>query len=155
MRQIRFHDATSQRLFFAAALCYPAVAAKHSDLEITIHPEAARASQAEDLQSNIVDIGIKPGTNVSNVKGSIDALYPSSDPNFGLGLQASIMLHAGTFTAGFNIGPSAGPFDVAAVGDAGGAVISIDPTLSCTNSSGLDGAQVASKDVTYSVPYRH
>ena len=91
----------------------------------------------EDWQSNIVDIGIKPGTNVSNVKGSIDALYPSSDPNFGLGLQASVMLHAGTFTAGFNIGPSAGPFDVAAVGDAGGAVISIDPTLSCTNSSGL------------------
>ena len=91
----------------------------------------------EDWQSNIVDIGIKPGTNVSSVKGSIDAFYPSSDPNFGLGLQASIMLHAGTFTAGFNIGPTAEPFDVAAVGDAGGTVISIDPTLSCTNSSGL------------------
>ncbi|MBK5292672.1 MAG: hypothetical protein JJE04_13460 [Acidobacteriia bacterium] len=91
----------------------------------------------QDWQSNIVDIGIKPGTNVSNVKGSIDALYPSSDPNFGLGLQASVMLHAGTLTASFDIGPSAGPFEVAAVGDAGGAVISIDPTLSCTNSSGL------------------
>ena len=81
----------------------------------------------QDWQSNIVDIGIKPGTNVSNVKGSIDALYPSSDPNFGLGLQASAMLHAGTLTASFDITPSAGPFDVAAVGDAGGAVISIDP----------------------------
>jgi uncharacterized protein (TIGR03437 family) len=90
----------------------------------------------QEWQSNIVDIGIKPGTNVSNVKGSIDALYPSSDPNFGLGLQVSAMLHAGTFTTAFDINPSAGPFDVAAVGSAGSAVISIDPTLSCTNSTG-------------------
>ena len=70
----------------------------------------------EDWQSNIVDIGIKAGTNVSNVKGSIDALYPSSDPNFGLGLQASVILHAGALTANFNIGASAGPFDVAGSG---------------------------------------
>jgi hypothetical protein len=37
------------------------------------------------------------------------------------------MLHAGTFTAGFDINPSAAPFSVAAVGEAGGVVISINP----------------------------
>jgi hypothetical protein len=47
------------------------------------------------------------------------------------------MLHAGALSVDFNIDPSAGPFDVAAVGEAGGAVISIDPTLSCTNAAGL------------------
>jgi uncharacterized protein (TIGR03437 family) len=91
----------------------------------------------QDLQSNIVNVGIQPGTNVANVKGSIDALYPSTDPNFGLGTEASVMMHAGTFTISFDIGPAAGPFAIAAVGDAGGAVISIDPTSFCTNSQGL------------------
>jgi len=88
-------------------------------------------------QSNIVDIGIKRGTNVSNVKGSIDGLYASSDPNFPLRTLFSVMLHAGTFTVSFDIGPSAAPFDVAAVGDAGGAVISIDPASSCANYFGV------------------
>jgi hypothetical protein len=39
----------------------------------------------------------------------------------------SVMLHAGIFHVTFDILPSAGPFDVAAVGVAGGTVISIDP----------------------------
>jgi hypothetical protein len=37
------------------------------------------------------------------------------------------MLHAGTFTVSFDIVPGAGPFAVAAVGEAGGTTISIDP----------------------------
>ena len=78
-------------------------------------------------QSNIVEIGIESGTNTSNVKGTIDGLHPSSDPNFHLGTTSLVMLHAGTFTVSFDINLSAGPFDVAAVGEAGGAVISIDP----------------------------
>jgi hypothetical protein len=37
------------------------------------------------------------------------------------------MLHAGTFSTAFDIAPSAVPFDVAAVGEAGSVVISINP----------------------------
>jgi uncharacterized protein (TIGR03437 family) len=68
-------------------------------------------------QSNIVKIGIRSGMNAANITGTIDGLYPSSDPGYpktpqrlclgdndpgpcgpagGDGL--SIMLHAGTFT---------------------------------------------------------
>jgi uncharacterized protein (TIGR03437 family) len=97
-------------------------------------------------QSNIVKIGIRSGMNAANITGTIDGLYPSSDPNYlktplrpclgdndpgpcgpagGDGL--SIMLHAGTFTVSFDIVPGASPFAVAAVGEAGGTIISIDP----------------------------
>jgi uncharacterized protein (TIGR03437 family) len=92
-------------------------------------------------QSNIVYVGIQGGANTMNATGSIDGLYPSSDPNY---LQfpcansensfapcgyelLSIMLHAGTFSTNFDIAPSAGRFDVAAVGEAGGVIVSIDP----------------------------
>lgn len=98
-------------------------------------------------QSNIVNIGIRIGTNTANVQGSIDGLYPSSAPGYplaplgpclgdndpgpcgpaGVFDSASIMLHAGIFTVSFDIVPGAAPFDVAAVGEAGGAIISIDP----------------------------
>ncbi len=84
-------------------------------------------------QSNIASIGIKPGANVANVKGSIDGLHPSSDPAFGVGTSTLVMLYAGTFTVSFDINPGAAPFDVAAVGQAGAALISIDPAASCTN----------------------
>jgi uncharacterized protein (TIGR03437 family) len=91
-------------------------------------------------QSNIVYMNIRTGANTVNVTGSIDGLYPSSDPDFlkwpcysGPSFGPcwyetfSIMLHAGTFNTSFDIAPSAGPFDVAAVGESGGVVISIDP----------------------------
>jgi uncharacterized protein (TIGR03437 family) len=98
-------------------------------------------------QSNIVNIGVPSGTNTANVKGSIDGLYPSSDPGYptipirqcvgdndpgpcgpvGVFDSLSIMMHAGTFTVSFDIVPGAGPFSVAAVGEAGGSIISIDP----------------------------
>lgn len=87
-------------------------------------------------QSNITEVGIRGGTNVSGVAGSIDGLYPSSDASFGLATSFALMLHVGTFTTSFDIAPSAGPFDVAAVGEGGGAIISIDPTASCENDSG-------------------
>jgi uncharacterized protein (TIGR03437 family) len=98
-------------------------------------------------QSNIVNIGVPSGTNTANVKGSIDGLYPSSDPGYptipirqcvgdndpgpcgpaGVLDSLSIMMHAGVFTVNFDIVPGAGPFSVAAVGEAGGSIISIDP----------------------------
>ena len=98
-------------------------------------------------QSNIVNIGIHSGMNTANVKGTIDGSYPSSAPGYPtaplrqcLGENdpgpcgpvsvfdsASLMLHAGAFTVSFDIVPGAGPFTVAAVGEAGGSIISIDP----------------------------
>lgn len=102
-------------------------------------------------QSNIVylylydeDLGsvpmFQPGNNTANAKGSIDGLYPSADPSYpkvrcsgegtpiNCGFESvSIMLHAGTYTVSFDIVPSATPFDVAAVSDAGSALITIEP----------------------------
>jgi uncharacterized protein (TIGR03437 family) len=92
-------------------------------------------------QSNIVYMGIQAGSNTMNVVGSIDGLYPSRDPNYPrvpcnysvpssipCGTESfSIMLHAGTFSTAFDIAPSAAPFDVAAVGEAGSLIISINP----------------------------
>jgi uncharacterized protein (TIGR03437 family) len=87
-------------------------------------------------QSNITQIGIRGGTNVSNVTGSIDGVYPSGDASFGPGTSFALMLHAGTFSTSFDIAPAAGPFDIAAVGEGGGTIISIDPTASCVNDLG-------------------
>lgn len=91
-------------------------------------------------QSNIVDIGIRSGANTANVSGAVDGLYPSSDPFFslppcvddqegpcGTAETSSVMLHAGSFSVSFDIVPSAVAFTVAAVGESGGSIISIDP----------------------------
>jgi uncharacterized protein (TIGR03437 family) len=107
-------------------------------------------------QSNIVYMGIQTGANAMNVTGSIDGLYPSSDPNYPRVSCAensfttcasesfSIMLHAGTFTTGFDIAPAAAPFDVAAVGEAGGIIVSLNPaagTYTATVSTLTDPAR--------------
>ncbi len=87
-------------------------------------------------QSNITELGILGGRNVSNVTGFVDSVYPSGDAAFGLGATFALMLHAGTFSTSFDIAPAAGPFDIAAVGEGGGTIISIDPTASCVNDLG-------------------
>jgi uncharacterized protein (TIGR03437 family) len=99
------------------------------------------------FQSNILRIGIRSGNNAANVTGAIDGLYPSILPGYPttplrpcLGVNDpgpcgpagnfdsfSIMLHAGVFTVSFDILPGASPFSVAAVGETGGSIISIDP----------------------------
>jgi hypothetical protein len=58
------------------------------------------------------------------------------------------MLNAGTFSTSLDIAPSAGPFAIAAVGEAGGSIISIDPTVSCVNDAGVQsrGTYTASID---------
>lgn len=97
--------------------------------------------RAGDWQSNITEVGIQSGANTTNVEGSIDGLYPLHDlftvPDCSLvpdgdecanGYPHSIMLHAGSFRVSFNVVPSAKPFDIAAVGEGGGSIISIDPS---------------------------
>jgi uncharacterized protein (TIGR03437 family) len=93
-------------------------------------------------QSNIAEVGIRSGANTTNVAGSIDGLHPSSDRFFTLpecppsedqfyecfmGQAFSIMLHAGSFRVSFDVVSSARPFDIAAVGEGGGSIITIDP----------------------------
>lgn len=111
--------------------------------------------RAGGWQSNIVNIGIPSGTNTANVQGTIDGLHPSSDPGYpktpprsclgdndpgpcgpiGIFDSASIMLHAGVFTVSFDIVPGAAPFAVAAVGEGGGSIISIDPVAGTFSAS--------------------
>jgi uncharacterized protein (TIGR03437 family) len=93
--------------------------------------------RAGGWQSNITQIGVQPGTNVSKATGAIDAVYPPAGPSSGMATTFALMLHAGTFSTSFDIAPSAGPFDIAAVGEGGGAIISIDPTASCVNDDGV------------------
>jgi uncharacterized protein (TIGR03437 family) len=87
-------------------------------------------------QSNITQIPVSPGANVANVTGSIDSLYPSSDPVTGAATSFAVMLYAGAFSISLDIAPSAGPFDIAAAGEGAASVISIDPTRSCEDDSG-------------------
>ena len=93
--------------------------------------------RAGGWQSNITQIGIRSGANVANVTGSIDGVYPTSDLSLGTATSFALMLHAGVFSTSFDIGPSAGPFDIAAVSEGGAALISIDPTASCVNDGGV------------------
>jgi len=86
-------------------------------------------------QSNAPEIGTAEGQNVANVTGSIVGIYPPSNPGaapfqipaVSNPLSESVMLQAVAFKVSFQILPSAQPFTVAAVGEAGSAIISIDP----------------------------
>lgn len=105
--------------------------------------------RAGGWQSNIADIGIRPGENVANATGDIEGLYPSADPFFTLpkcndefsptpcsaGQVFSIMLHAASFRIAFDIVPSATPFFVAAVTPAGSSLILIDAVAGTYNAS--------------------
>ncbi|MGI8744748.1 MAG: hypothetical protein ACR2NN_19680 [Bryobacteraceae bacterium] len=98
-------------------------------------------------QTNIVDVGIRAGANTANATSTIDGLNPSSDPNYPVTPQRpcvgdndpgpcgpasgsesfSVILYAGSFTVSLDIVPPASPFDIAAVGEGGGSIISINP----------------------------
>jgi uncharacterized protein (TIGR03437 family) len=85
--------------------------------------------------SNVTTLPIPVGTNVTNVLGSIDGLYPASGtyavssgnkPTSGP-VTSSEMLNAGAATLSFDIQPDSQPFTVAAVGPGSTAVLQIDP----------------------------
>ena len=87
------------------------------------------------VQSNIATVPIPAGTNVANVTGSIDGLYPAS----GIYAQAngnravagpiaiSELLTAAVSTVGFDILPNAQPFTVTMVTPGATAILQIDP----------------------------
>ena len=143
--QVYIGDRRAQVLFAGSAPGLPGL----YQLNVIAPPPATDRIylRAGGWQSNIVNIGIPGGTNTANVQGAIDGLYPSSDAGYqrtpprpclgdndpgpcgpvGVFDSSSIMLHAGVFTVSFDIVPGAAPFAIAAVGEAGGAIISIDP----------------------------
>ena len=143
--EVYIGDRKAQVLFAGLAAGFPGV----YQLNVTAAPPATDRIylRSGGFQSNIANIGIRSGMNTANVRGTIDGLNPSSDPNYPTtpqrpclgdndpgpcgptgGEAFSIILHAGTFTVNFDIVPGASPFSVAAVGEAGGSIIDIDPT---------------------------
>ena len=89
------------------------------------------------VTGNVTTLSIPVGTNVTNVQGSIDGLYPASgtyasqlgatQPTSGP-VSFSEMLNAGAATVSFDIRPNAQPFTVVAMGPGATAVLQIDPT---------------------------
>jgi uncharacterized protein (TIGR03437 family) len=85
-------------------------------------------------QSNIAQIGVASGNNVSNVTGSIAGLYPPTNnlpstyavPGTMSPVTMSVLLLAAVFNVSFDIAPNAQPFDVVATTDAATAVIHFD-----------------------------
>ena len=86
-------------------------------------------------QSNIARLGILPGENTLNATGSITAIYPPGNPNVPPykippipgPLNTSVVLEAAAFQVSFTISSTAQPFTVAAVGEAGATIVTINP----------------------------
>ncbi len=108
--------------------------------QLNVIPPAAPASNRlyiveNSMISNVATLPIQGGTNVTNVQGSIDGLYPASGiyaaqngnkPTSGP-VSFSEMLNAGAATVSFDIRPNAQPFTVTAVGPGATAFLQIDP----------------------------
>lgn len=83
--------------------------------------------------SNIATVPLAAGSNVANVTGSIDGLFPLSGANKAAWTGAiesysvSVMQVLANFKAAFDILPGAKLFSVVAASEAGAAVIEIDP----------------------------
>jgi uncharacterized protein (TIGR03437 family) len=79
--------------------------------------------QVNGWQSNIAHLPISPGSNATNVTGTIQGLYPpTSGP-----VLSSAMPIAGTYSLDLDILPGAQPFSIVAACDGGNAVIGINP----------------------------
>jgi len=85
-------------------------------------------------QSNVVQAGVAAGQNVTNVSGSITGIFPPTSPGappYNItpigSYDLPVELQAVAFSVSFQILPSAQPFVVAAVGEAGSSIITIDP----------------------------
>ncbi len=110
--------------------------------QLNVIPPAAPASNRlyiveNGVTSNVTTLPIQGGTNVTNVQGSIDGLYPASGmyaaqngntPTSGP-VTFSEMLNAGAATVSFDIRPNAQPFTVTAVGPGATAFLQIDPAV--------------------------
>jgi uncharacterized protein (TIGR03437 family) len=82
--------------------------------------------RSRGISSNTAEIGMQAGKNVTNVSGSIQAIYPTGDPAEAPASYSPILL-AARFTARMDILPTAGPFIIAAVSEGGASLIQVDP----------------------------
>jgi len=132
--QVFIGEVACQVQFAGLAPGYPGI------YQLNVIPPAAPASNrlylAENgMTSNVTTLPIPVGTNVTNVQGSIDGLYPASgtyaveDGNQPTGgpVSFSEMLNAGAATVSFDIRPNAQPFTVMALGPGATAFLQIDP----------------------------
>jgi uncharacterized protein (TIGR03437 family) len=77
-----------------------------------------------EKRSNVVQLPLQPGTNVTNASGTIQVLYPTLQ-DF---VASSPHLLAVKFTARMDIGATAGPFSIAVVTESlANEVIAVDP----------------------------
>jgi hypothetical protein len=108
--------------------------------QLNVIPPAVPASNRlyiveNGVTSNVTTLPIQGGTNVTNVQGSIDGVYPASgiyaarnaNKPTGGPVSFSEMLNAGAATVSFDIRPNAQPFTVTAVGPGAIAFLQIDP----------------------------
>jgi hypothetical protein len=83
--------------------------------------------RTQGYRSNVASVKIIAGAkNVANASGTIQAIYPLDDPSLPP-VTYSPLLVAAKFTARMDILPTAGPFIIAAVGDAATSIITVDP----------------------------
>ena len=76
--------------------------------------------------SNIADVPVRPGQNITNASGSIELVYPTSQLELPITYSAHLVL--ARFTARFDITPSAGPFLLNAIADGDArSVVTFDP----------------------------
>jgi len=79
--------------------------------------------------SNVAEVGIRPGQNVTNASGTIELLYPIfRTATEGPPITFSVHSLVARFTARFDIAPAAGPFSLVAVSDGDArVVVTFDP----------------------------
>ena len=110
--------------------------------------------ESAGIRGNAATVNNVPGQNVTNVSGSIESFYPPTNPTGQFpGPTSSQAFSAapeiGSFSVEFEILPNAKPFTVAAVGDAGSAIIRIDP-VSSTFSADVILPSLASRNGDFS-----
>jgi len=124
--------------------------------QLNVMPPQAPASNRlyiteNGMMSNVTTLPIPVGTNVTNVQGSIDGLYPASgmyavrngnQPTSGP-VSFSEMLNAGAATVSFDIRPAALPFTVMAVAPGATAVLQINPAAGTWQASVTSPTAVA------------
>jgi uncharacterized protein (TIGR03437 family) len=109
----------------------------HGIYQVNFTPPSPRPASLSLLvggvQSNISSLLVAAGSNVTNLSGSIDGLYPATGPWVErLGgpsrpITISAMLFSAAFELAFDILPGAKPFQVVSRGPVGGVTINFDP----------------------------
>lgn len=90
--------------------------------------------RSRGVTSNRVEVGLRAGQNVANASGTIQAVYPATDPAAPPAGYSVVPLVA-RITARMDILPAARPFLITAVSDAATTMISVDPVAGTFDAS--------------------